>query len=275
MATLRDGVMARRWRWTSLPIAAGAALAASAAGAQDTPVDLELILAVDVSQSVDGYEAGLQRNGYIQALIDPEVIAVITSAPYGRTAMIYVEWAGPTQWRKVADWQVIEDAESARAFAIQLSRVPIARGQGTSISAAIRNVMGLFDGNGAEGIRRVIDISGDGPNSSGGLVPEARDEAVAAGITVNGVAINNFDGSNFSLPDLDVYYEECVVGGPGAFVVAADGFESFAEAIRRKLILEIASRTPDRLFAGLLPVQASQKYAPACDIGERMRLNDN
>ena len=104
--------------------------------------------------------------------------------------------------------------------------------------------MGLFDDNGAEGARRVIDISGDGPNNRGGDVSQARDAAVAAGITVNGLAINNFDGSAFTLPDLDLYYHECVIGGPGAFVIAADGFESFADAIRRKLILEIADNAP-------------------------------
>ena len=139
----------------------------------------------------------------------------------------------------------------------------------------------MFGGNRITSARRVIDISGDGPNSSGPLVTLARDEAIAAGITINGVAINDREITNFSLPDLDVYYEECVIGGPGAFVLAADGFESFAEAILRKMILEIADVAPERparieraQFLGGPAQPRPQKYGPACDIGERMRFQD-
>ena len=139
----------------------------------------------------------------------------------------------------------------------------------------------LFGSNRIAGNRRVIDISGDGPNSSGPLVTGARDDAIAAGITINGVAINDREITNFSLPDLDVYYEECVIGGPGAFVLAADGFESFAEAILRKMILEIAdlqpiapARTERVQFLGGPLGAKPQKYGPACDIGERMRFQD-
>ncbi len=247
---------------------------------QDVPVDLELVLAVDVSQSVDGYEGQLQRMGYVRALSDERVIDVILSAPFGRVAVTFLEWAGPGLWRPVADWHIIDSAGAAREFAEILARVPVARGQGTSITSVIHHAMGLFDDNGAEGVRRVIDISGDGPNNRGGIVSDARDAAVAAGITVNGVAINNFDGSAFTLPDLDVYYYECVIGGPGAFVLAADGFESFADAIRRKLILEIAGRIPAVILAGaeqsrLAQAEGGPKYAPACDIGEQMRFFNN
>ncbi len=132
------------------------------ARAQNTLVDLELVLAIDVSQSVDGSEVRLQRNGYVRALADSEVIAAILSAPYGRIAVTYVEWGGPGQMRTVANWHIIDSAESARAYARALRRMSVARGRGTSISSAILNAISLFDGNGFEGMRRVIDVSGDG-----------------------------------------------------------------------------------------------------------------
>ena len=253
-------------------MAMAAAILAGPATARDVAVDLELVLAVDVSQSVDNFEGQLQRMGYVRALSDERVIDVILSAPFGRIAVTYLEWAGPGLWRTIADWHVIDSAASAREFAGILAQIPVARGQGTSITSVIQHAMGLFDDNGAEGARRVIDISGDGPNNRGGDVSQARDAAVAAGITVNGVAINNFDGSAFTLPDLDLYYHECVISGPGAFVIAADGFESFADAIRRKLILEIADNAP-RVWLAQAP--ETRKYAPACDVGERMRFFNN
>jgi hypothetical protein len=258
----------------TLWIGLAAAAPAWPALGEDLPVDLELVLAIDTSQSVDTSEGRLQRDGYVRALRDAEVIGAILSAPYGRVAVTYVEWAGPDQMRVVMDWQLVDSRESALAVATQLRRSPIAGGQGTSISGAIFNAMPLFDGNGYEGMRRVIDVSGDGPNSSGANVTVARDAAVEAGIIVNGAAINNFDGSPYTLPDLDVYYRECVVGGPGSFVVAVDGFQSFAEAIRRKLVLEVAGLEPRVVPVasdGVVPAQSRQKYAPECDIGERMR----
>ncbi len=273
----RAGVFRLDWvpmrpKLTALSIFLAVAAAAPAARAEDTPVDLELVLAIDTSQSVDIGEGILQRNGYIRALKDPQVIQAITSAPYGRIAVTYIEWGGAFQQRTVVDWTIIDSAESAAVFADRLANTPVGHGQGTSISGMLQSAMGMFDGNGATAERRVIDISGDGPNSSGGNVAEARDAAVAAGFVINGVAINNDDGSAFTLPDLDVYYRECVIGGLASFVIAADGFASFAEAIRRKLILEVAGRS-----LPVTPVQArvGQKYAPACDIGERMRMGDN
>ncbi len=264
-----------RGRATALWLTLTAVLAASGARAEDTPVDLELVLAIDISQSVDNAEGRLQRDGYVRALLDPQVIKAILSGLYGRIAITYVEWAGPDQMLTVAGWHMIDSAASAQATAAALRQVPIAHGNGTSISGAILNGMDLFDGNGFAGTRRVIDISGDGPNSSGINVTEARDQAVAAGITVNGVAINNFDGSAYTLPDLDVYYRECVKGGASSFVIAADGFNSFAAAIRQKLVLEIAGLPPKVMHAsddGHVLAEAGQKYAPNCDIGERMRF---
>ncbi len=270
-------------------IAAGLLLPAGARG-EDVPVDLELVLAVDVSQSVDPREGQLQRLGYIRALENPRVIEAIRAGANGRIAVTYMEWAGPGLWRDTADWHLIASAEDASAFTAVLEDISIARGVGTSITSAITQAARKFDGNGFAGERLVIDISGDGPNSSGGLVTRARDAAVAAGIVINGVAINNADGSPFTLPDLDVYYSECVIGGPGSFVVPVADFDSFADAILRKLILEIAGGPEprpigyaDRAKERVVPVQAEglprrsagPKYGPACDIGERQRLMDN
>ncbi len=266
-----------RPRITALWIGLAAAMAGGAVRAETKPVDLALVLAVDVSESVDYREAMLQRTGYIDAMADPQVIQEILSGPYGRIAATYLEWGGLSQHLTVIDWQIIDSAEAALAFSNRLKEASIARGGSTSISDAIRYSMARLGASGVDADHRVIDISGDGPNNTGGLVSTARDEAVAAGITINGVAINNTTGELFSLADLDVYYRECVIGGPGSFVIAADGFELFAEAIRRKLILEVAGRTPST--PNVVLVQATtkpgQKYAPACDIGERMRYQDN
>ncbi len=271
----------------SRPILALAAFlgAVAPALAQEEPVDLELILAVDVSQSVSADEGLLQRIGYVKALSDPRVLDAVGGGYYGRIALTYLEWGGPGLWRTIADWRVIEGASDAKDFVAILERVPILRGRGTSITGVIFHGIEMFKHNGVDGFRRVIDVSGDGPNSSGGIVTQARNAASTAGITVNGLAINNDDGSNFTLPDLDRYYRECVIGGPGAFVIATEGFESFADAILRKLILEIAGTPPPapplapgvHLAGGPILAQAltAPKYAPACDIGERMRLMDN
>ena len=241
----------------------------------------------DTSQSVDGYEGWLQRQGYVRALRDERVIEAIQSGSSGRIALTYVEWAGPGLWRTVVPWQVVASAADASAVAEVLDWVPMVRGRGTSIAGMLQVGIQLFEENSFDGSRRVIDISGDGPNSSGGIVTFARDAAVAAGITVNGLPINNFDGGPYTLPDLDVYFRECVIGGPGAFAVTANGFESFADAIIRKFILEIAGAQPagPEVFGApqVIPAQAlgpvpgfatGPKYAPACDIGERMRLRN-
>jgi hypothetical protein len=263
-------------RLIRIALASGMAmLIAVAAQADDTPVDLQLVLAIDVSKSVDRNEASLQRNGYVRAFSDPQVIAAILSGPHGRIAVTYWEWSGPNQQSWVVDWRILDSAEAAQAFSKVLSERFIARGENTSISGAIYHFMALFDVSHAQSDRRVIDISGDGPNNTGEIVRAARKAAVAAGITINGVAINSTEPSGYSLPDLDVYYRECVIGGPGSFVIAADGFESFADAIRRKLIAEVANRPSDLIFVQATPPAAGgQKYGPRCDIGERMRRID-
>ena len=233
-------------------------------------VDLELVLAIDVSRSIDAAEADMQRQGYITALTNPKVIGAIRSGILGRIAVTYLEWAGSFHKSVVVSWQMIDGEATAHAFAAALTEMPISRERSTSITRAIAYAVPMFEGNGFEGTRRVIDVSGDGPNNTGGLVTYARDGAVAAGITINGLPIINdrnlFWGSN--LKELDLYYIDCVIGGPGAFVVVAEDFYSFADAIRRKLVLEIAGRTP-ALEARLWRV--AERVAPPCDIGERRR----
>ena len=190
-----------------------------AAQARPVPVDLELILAVDVSGSVDGEEAQLQRQGYVAAIADPEVVRAITSGIMGRIAVTYFEWAGDTWQVPVIDWTLIDNPQTAQAFAAKLAAAPLGSGPWTSISDAIRTATPMFDVNQFEGTRRIIDISGDGPNNTGGLVEPERDLAVANRITINGLPIINdrFNFARVPMPNLDLYYRNCVIGGPGAF----------------------------------------------------------
>ncbi len=239
--------------------------------AADTPVDLELVLAVDVSLSIDVAEAGLQREGYIRAFRDSEVVRAVRSGILGRIAVTYVEWAGPYQRRVVVGWTLVDGADTAAAFAAALELSAPGSARRTSISGAIDYALPLFAGNGFEGTRRVVDVSGDGPNNAGGLVTGARDRAVAAGFTVNGLPILDDSGGMYSwynIPDLDLYFRDCVIGGPGAFLVVAEDFRDFARAVRRKLILEIAGRTPALQLAQF---GADMRKSPPCDIGERLR----
>jgi hypothetical protein len=211
------------------------------------PVDLELVLAVDVSRSIDPDEARLQREGYVRALTDDRVIQAIRSGAYGRIAICYVEWAGAHLQFTLIGWTLVKDSASAHAFAGKLSEMPIQSHSRTSISGAIDYSMQLFGRNDFEAERRVIDISGDGRNNDGRPAHLARNEAVARGITINGLPIIN-DRPTFGFPpdaNLDVYYETEVIGGPGAFMVVARSFEQFGEAILSKLIREIAERPAD------------------------------
>jgi len=252
-----------------LAAASGAAAEGGAAGGaaagRDVALDLELVLAVDVSGSIDPSEAQLQREGYIQALTSPEVIRAVTGGPLGRIAVSYVEWAGAGHVRLVAGWHVIDGLASAELLADRLADAPIMAGQRTSISGAVAFALPLFRDNGFAGTRRVVDISGDGPNNHGLPVVAAREEAAAQGVTLNGLAILNDRPGPLGypiLPDLDLYYEDCVIVGPGAFVIVAAGFDDFAAAIRRKLILEIADLAPRRPA-----IRLARGYD--CLIGER------
>jgi hypothetical protein len=250
---------------------------AGAAAAEDTPVDLELVLAVDVSRSIDREEARLQRQGYIQAFRDTELMRAIGSGFIGKIAVVYVEWAGSHYAKVVVPWTQLDGEGSARAFADTLERgSPPGSARRTSISNAIAFSLPLFDGNGFAGTRRVIDVSGDGPNNDGELVTLLREQALAAGVTINGLPImggSNSIASRYNLPDLDLYFRDCVIGGPGAFMEVAHDFPDFARAVRRKLILEIAGRTP-RAPERVMHAQArpADRIAPPCNIGEQIML---
>lgn len=243
----------------------GVAVTQTAAAEADMPVDLELVLAVDVSGSIDASEALLQRRGYVQALTSPEVVRAATGGPIGRIAVSYMEWAGAGHVRLVVGWRLIDGLPAAEAMAAALADADMISGQRTSISSAVAFALPLFDYNGYSGTRRVVDISGDGPNNNGLPVIAAREAAIAAGVSLNGLAILNERPGPLGYPilqDLDVYYEECVIAGPGAFVLVAEGFEDFGSAIRRKLVLEIADLAPRRPA-----VRHAQGYD--CLIGER------
>ncbi len=242
------------------------------------PVDVELALGIDVSGSVDPEEARLQREGYIAAFRHPQIIQAIQSGILGRIAVSYFEWAGFGHMRVIADWTLIHDEASANAFADILSGNPPQRAYRTAISDAIDYAAGSFDGNGFDGQRRVIDLSGDGPNNHGNLVTQARDRAVAQGITINGLPIVNDRPSpsgRLQIANLDLYYQDCVIGGPRAFVVVANDFIDFARAVKRKLFLEIAGLQPaEPVLPTLVPAQLRQqpRTSPPCNIGEMRRM---
>jgi hypothetical protein len=215
------------------------------------PVDLELVLAVDVSRSVDPEEAKLQREGYLEALVHPRVLQAIRSGPLGKIAVTYVEWAGVDTQYTVVPWTVIEDDQSAAGFTSRIAAAPYNARNWTSVSGAIDYAVRLFEDNGFEGTRRVIDVSGDGRTNQGRPSSAARDDAVAAGITINGLPVVN-ERMNFYRPpeyDLDVYYRDNVIGGPGAFMIVAENFNAFTGAILSKLIREIASVPGDTTVA--------------------------
>ena len=235
--------------------------------AADTDVDLELILAVDVSWSMDLDEQALQRQGYISALQHADVINAIRSGLTGRIAVTYIEWGGPYNQQIVVPWTTVDGIEAARGFAAQLDSASISRFRGTSISSGLLFASPMFENNGFAGMRRVIDISGDGPNNMGIPATEARDSVLSNGITINGLPImlKAHDGF-YSIADLDVYYEDCVIGGPGAFIVPVQSLETIAEAIRRKLVLEIAGRPAEVIFAA----EQRQSRRIDCLIGEKL-----
>ena len=219
-------------------LAAGAMLAVIGPPAQaQTPVDLQLVLAVDVSGSVNQTRFELQRDGYVAAFRNARVLETIRSGPQQAIAVTMVQWTGPALQVHVVPWLRIGDAASAQAFAAAVARAPRQLfGGGTSISGAIDYAVTLMSESPYRATRRVIDVSGDGANNRGRLVNLARDEAVAANIGINGLPILALE------PDLDDYYERNVIGGPGAFVIAAKSYEAFAEAILKKLITEIAAK---------------------------------
>jgi hypothetical protein len=237
-------------------------------GAELPPVDVELILAVDVSYSMDLDELALQREGYAMALTSKEFLQALKSGPNGKVVVTYFEWAASTDQKIVIPWRVIDGPESADAVAADILKTPLRRASRTSISGAINFAVPLFDDSGHRGLRRVIDISGDGPNNNGSPVTTARDEAIEKGIVINGLPImlKEPSYSTMDIENLDFYYEDCVIGGAGSFVVPIQTREKFKEAIRTKLILEVAGHTPDH---PVIPV-ASSAPRISCMIGEQI-----
>ena len=231
-------------------------------------VDVELVLAVDISFSMDPDELALQREGYVEALTSPEFLTALKNGMHGRIAVTYVEWAGVIDQKIIMPWRMIDGPESARSVAAEIARAPQRRAYRTSISGALTFAAPLFEENGYRGIRRVIDVSGDGTNNQGPPVAIVRDEVIGKGVTINGLPImlKRPNPSTLDIPDLDIYYEDCVIGGPGAFVVPTREREKFRDAIRTKLVLEVAGRQPQ---PRLLPAAADAPRI-SCTIGERM-----
>ena len=228
------------------------------------PVDLELVLAVDVSRSMDADEAALQRAGYVDAIRHPDFIHAIKLGANGRIALTYFEWAGDVREESVVPWQIIDSPESAAAFADRIVKRTYGGFRGTSISSALTFGTAMIEGADYREARRVIDVSGDGPNNIGAPVEAARDIAVSAGITVNGLPILIRPSPTFA--HLDDYYAECVTGGPGSFVLPIYAASEFATAIHRKLILEVSGDLPQ---PAVIPAAANGPID--CLKGERDR----
>ncbi len=214
------------------------------ARADNIQVDLDLVLAVDVSLSMAEDEAKLQRRGYSAALRDPGIIESIRGGAIGKIAVTYVEWSAVTDQRIVVGWRVISDAASARAFADELDKAPFKSGTTTSISAGLDFAAGQIRQSPYPATRRVIDVSGDGYNDYGRPIRAARDAALAAGIVINGLPVMNKRPAwqEAAPADLDKYYAENVVGGPGSFSLVVKDIHDFGNAVLRKLMLEIAGR---------------------------------
>jgi hypothetical protein len=228
-------------------LVAAASIAARPALAEEGTVDLLLVLAADVSRSVDEKKFKLQRDGYAAAIADPRVVRAMTAGPAGRIALCFIEWASNGEQTVVIDWTAVAGDGDAQGISARVREAPRSFMGRTSISAAIDYSMAHLARSPFQAPRRIIDVSGDGTNNSGRPVTQARDEAIAAGVTINGLVIL----SEVPLPTnpqhthppggLTAYYESNVIGGPGAFVLEAENFESFGQLMISKLIKEIAA----------------------------------
>ncbi len=232
-------------------------------------VDVELVLAVDVSFSMDAEEQEIQRQGYIDALRSEEFVSAVKDGALGKVAISYVEWGGAGSQVTTVPWRLIEDEKGAQAFADELKAKPVQRIVQTSISDAIKFSGQMIKSNAYKGLREVIDVSGDGPNNSGQPVERARDWAEAAGITINGLPLlMKRDDDGRDIPDLDAYYRQCVITGPGAFVIPVRSKEQFKDAIRSKIIREIASVQP--VEPAIVFASDKPKEKINCLIGEKL-----
>ncbi len=237
----------------------------------DRQVDVELVLAVDVSGSMSFEEMQIQRRGYAEAFQSDEVFNAIESGLLGKVAVTYVEWARYDLKKVIVPWSLIEDRADADHFAERLLAAETANMRRTSIAGAIEYGMNQIETNHWQGLRQVIDISGDGPNNQGGLVTLSRDKALEAGIIINGLPIMAESGPGSPVgrggkwPDLDFYYQACVIGGPGSFVIPVNRWDEFAEGVRRKLVLELAGLTWHSLVQN---ARFTSVEEVDCEIGE-------
>jgi hypothetical protein len=248
----------------------GFAPAARAASDDKSTVDVQLVLAVDVSLSMSPDELEIQRRGYATAMADQQVIDAITDGTYGRIAVTYVEWAGKDTQRVVVPWTYIAGRADAEAFAARLTDEVPRSARRTSISGGLGFSADLIAESGIHALKRVIDVSGDGPNNEGPPVRETRDRIVALGIVINGLPLMTNGGltTSFDVPDLDKYYQNCVIGGAGAFMFPVTNWDQFPEAVRRKLVLELAGRP--------MPMPVVKAAAGAdydCLVGEKIWNN--
>mgnify|MGYP001814393974 CR=1 FL=1 len=240
-----------------------------AAPAAATEVDVELALMVDVSRSMGPVELEIQRRGYAEALQSDQVVNVILNSFTGSIAVTYVEWAGYGLQREILPWTLIDSREAAQTASAALSKNVNSYMRRTSISGAIDYARDSIRTNDFQGLRQVIDISGDGPNNNGRPVTEARDAALAEGLVINGLPLMTEDGlTRWSIADLDQYYATCVIGGPGAFMIPVLSWDDFPLAVRRKLVLEIVG-PPDVIFAQANVGRTDTGYD--CLIGEKLR----
>ena len=229
---------------TIVSAALAAGVLCSGGHAAPATVDLALVIAADTSSSIDDTEAALERQGVIAAFRSPDIVRAIHNGSIGRIAVLYLDWSGGPNNRIVVNWRTVGDKASADAFADALQKAPRTYGRGTSLADAMEMGAALIASSGFEATRRAIDISGDGPSNTGRPVAEARDEVVSRGIIINGLPILSGDygtGDWGAYPgELDKYYQHCVIGGQGSFMVPAKGFQEFVVAMRRKLVLEIS-----------------------------------
>lgn len=241
---MRPGPALRFLAALGLGVTGMGATGIDAARADGVPVDLELVLAVDVSHSIDEADGRLQREGYVRAFRDQQVVDAIVSGRTGSIAVTYMEWSAGDYQRMIVGWSLIDGKESADGFAARLAAQPRVSQSWTAIGAAIDAAVFLIEGNAYDGARKVVDVSGDGVNNHGREPAAARDDAVAVGITVNGLAIMR-PKTAWSWPPeapLDAYYRENVVGGPNSFLMVANEPQAFPRAILQKLLREIAGR---------------------------------
>jgi hypothetical protein len=253
--------------------AALATLPAPAAPEAPTQVDVKLIIASDMSHSIDDVEAKTEREGIADVFSDPEVIRTIENGPFGRIAVMMLDWAGYQDQRVMIDWTIIHDKSSANAFSAKVRLLPRPSGLRTSISSALERAFEILNQSDREIVatRKVVDVSGDGPNNDGVSLEHVHETTAKNGIVVNGLPIMDTASDSY-FPDLDKYYDACVVSGAGAFLIVVKSYKDFGSAMRRKLVREISLDAPRnpllKTIASVTPQggrQAPKIYPGGCD----------